>query len=238
MESAGIDLFATKGLEYILVIGYLLLLAGCRRMVGPRRSRGRTEAADPEHASALSFDLREGLHYHQGHTWALAEGDDIVRVGVDDFAQTLLGPVTGVILPRVGERLSEGEPGWKVRVGRQSIPMLSPVEGEVVAWNEELLGSPGLLNREPYDRGWLLKVRVRSPVAAMRNLLSGTLAHAWRAQVVASFDESLLTQPDRSPDAWDRLARELLLDEEETGWTRYRAEAAYGSRQGLEPQTI
>jgi len=213
MESVGVDLFATKGLEYILVIGYLLLLVGCRRMVGPRKGRAPAEAAHPEPAALPSFDLREDLHYHQGHTWALSEGDGVMRVGIDDFAQKVLGPVSGVILPRVGERLSEGEPGWKVRVGRQSIPMLSPVGGEVVAWNDDVLGSPGLLNREPYDRGWLLKVKVRSPAAAMRNLLSGNLAQAWSEEVVASFDAPLPTRPDRSVDAWDRLARVLVLDE-------------------------
>lgn len=234
MEGMGGDLFATKGLEYMLVIGYLLLLVGCRRMVGPRRSRSRTEESAFRPAEVLSFDLREGFHFHQGHAWAIPGGDGIMRVGVDDFAQKRLGSVTGVILPRIGERLLEGEPGWKVRVGRMSIPMLSPVEGEVVAWNEQVLASPELLNREPYDGGWLLEVKVPNPAAAQRNLLSDDLAHAWADEVIAR--QGAHSSTATSPDAWNRLAREFLLGEDEANWSPYGAEAHNEARRGQEAQ--
>lgn len=234
MEGMGGDLFATKGLEYMLVIGYLLLLVGCRRMVGPRRSRSRTEESTFRPAEVVSFDLREGFHFHQGHAWAIADGDGIMRVGVDDFAQKRLGSVSGVILPRIGERLREGEPGWKVRVGRMSIPMLSPVEGEVVAWNEQVLASPELLNREPYDGGWLLEVKVPNPTAAQRNLLSDNLAHAWADEVVARHDDPSVA--DTSLDARDRLAREFLLSKDEADWSPYGADARHEAGRGQKAQ--
>jgi glycine cleavage system H lipoate-binding protein len=254
MESIGGDLFATKGLEYMLVIGYLLLLVGCRRMVGPRRSRSvEGEPAFPS-LDALRFHLREGRHYHQGHTWATPAGDGLVRVGVDDFAQRLLGPVTGVILPRIGALLDEGEPGWKVRVGRQSIPVLSPIEGEVVAWNEEVLRAPSLVNTEPYDGGWLLEVRARNPSVAGRNLLSGNLAHAWMEDSAARIENLFRTRPEAvtvesassdvglarmlSPDGGDRLARELLLSEDQADWSPYGGAVKQDARQDQDVQLV
>ena len=230
MEGMGLDLFATKGLEYVLVIGYLLLLVVCRRMVGPRREQLPTEEPTTGPPQAPSFVLQDGLHFHQGHAWARATGNGVMRLGIDDFAQNLLGTATGVVLPRIGAQLAEGEPGWKIRVGGKSILMLSPVEGEVVRWNEEALRSPGLVNREPYDGGWLLEVRVRSPEAAKRNLLSGRLARAWMDGVVerlgqlsnngvgitsvghASPEDGLARA--LAPGGWERLVSRFLLTDE------------------------
>lgn len=254
MDAVGGDLFATKGLEYVLVIGYLLLLVACRRMVGPRRShkagRGAGDTRDP-----LSFRLREGFCYHQGHTWAVANGDGRMRVGIDDFAQKLLGPVTGLVLPRIGTAVREGEPAWKVRMGRRSVPMLSPVDGEVVAWNSQALGSPELVNSEPYGGGWLLEIRVRNPQAAVRNLLRDNLARAWMDESAAKLERMFEARPDTdqaspdapdmglartlSSDASDRLAREFLLSESESDWSPYMVEPQQDSTPDREePQLV
>jgi glycine cleavage system H lipoate-binding protein len=219
MEGLGVDLFGTKGLEYMLVIGYLFLLVTCRRMVGPRRSRSGKDQTLSHTVGSLTFTLREGRYFHQGHTWAADEEDGLMRVGLDDFAQKLVGPVNGLILPKIGAQLGQGEPGWEARVERRSIPILSPVEGEVVAWNEEVLRSPGLVNSEPYDRGWILLVRVHNPAAARRNLLSGRFAQCWMEEVTSALEEHIEEETSvgaglsrtMSSDAWDRLAREFLM---------------------------
>ena len=253
MDFINADLFATKGIEYMLVIGYLVMLVVCRRMVGPRRSRADA-GGSTSRPGGLSFDLREGFHYHQGHAWAACDGSDLIRVGVDDFAQKLVGPVTGLILPRIGAELGEGEPGWKVRVNRRSIPMLSPVEGEVVRWNPEVLRAPGLVNSEPYDGGWLMEVRVRKPEAVKRNLLSGSLAHAWTDEVTATVKGSFMARPDApqtqetmngdgiaqmlSPGAPDRLAREFLLSQERADGGLYGGDAKYEAGQDQEVQPV
>lgn len=229
-DVAIIDLFATKGLEYLLVIGYLALLVICWGFVKPRR--GRADAGKGSSLERSLFHLPEGFHFHQGHTWARStNGADssVMRVGLDDFALKLLGPVSGLILPDVGAHLEEGGTGWDVRVNGHVIPVLSPVDGEVVARNETLLRSAEPLNSEPYDRGWVMEVRVRNPAAADRNLLSGPLAGAWREEVVTRVME-LADRPDvgwsgdtepteglartLAPDAWDHLARAFLLADE------------------------
>ena len=249
MDAIGGDLFATKGLEYVLVIGYLLLLVGCRRMVGPRRVQAIKDEAGQGLLDSLSFQLRDGIHYHQGHAWAATHGDGIMRVGIDDFAQKLVGPVTGLILPRIGTELGEGEPGWKLRMGRRAVPVLSPVEGEVVGWNDEVLRSPELMNNQPYDGGWLMEVRVRNLAAALRNLLSGNLAHAWLDGSAAKIAEMLLDQQEATsaetistrpglaqrvaPDSWDRLAAEFLLTQDESDWSPYPAAAGQGQEAQL-----
>ena len=192
----GLELFATKGLEYLLVIGYLLLLVGCRRMVGPKREtreRGQTITTPLE---LQAFKMRDGLLYHQGHTWAAVDEDGLVRVGMDDFAQKLLGPITAVFPPRTGTQLAQGEPGWRVRVDGDSVAVLSPVEGQVIRWNEEVLRTPEVVNRDPYGDGWLLEVRVPNPSAVGRNLLSGPVALAWMDEVAERLERRFTTDSD------------------------------------------
>jgi glycine cleavage system H protein len=230
MQDIGIDLFATKGLEYVLVIGYLFLLVVCWRFVRPRSSAPEEEDGKP--ADSL-LAVRSGCHYHQGHAWASASSNGLMRVGVDDFVPKLLGPVTGVVLPATGALLEEGEPAWDVEVDGRLISILSPVDGVVVARNTELLESPDPLTSDPYGRGWVMEVSVRNPVVAARNLLSGRLAQAWRDELVAQVQRlsngndidlsggiTVETGLARAlaPDAWDDLARAFLLTDEAPAW--------------------
>jgi glycine cleavage system H lipoate-binding protein len=95
---------------------------------------------------------------------------------MDDFAQRFLGRIDGVNLPHAGARVANGEKGWTLTVDSRIVPMISPVDGEVVAVNEAALRNPGVVNEDPYGRGWLLKVKATKLAANSRNLLSGDVA--------------------------------------------------------------
>jgi len=174
------DLYATKGIEYLIVIAYLLLMAGVLGFFS-RRAAGTvaTKAPRPEAWVTPWFALAEGYHFHPGHSWAAAEGGDVVTVGLDDFAAQLVGAPDGLELPEVGANVRQGECGWTVRAGERTLPMLSPVEGTVVAVNHAVLDAPRRAVEDPYGEGWLLKVRSPNRLASLRNLLSGELASVW-----------------------------------------------------------
>jgi len=225
-----VDLFATKGIEYLLVILYLVVLIGFWRLLSHPQERARAPVRRPARARVGGwFDVRDGLYFHQGHGWAGMGEEGVVTVGMDDFAQRLLGTPAAVELPPVGVRLKEGERGWSLRFNGQSIDMLSPVDGEVVAVNEALRDSPDLVNQDPYERGWLMKVRMPRPEKARRNLLSGRLARAWMGDTVEKLRalrtaELGVVLPDGgvpvagfvrelAPENWDEVAREFLLSE-------------------------
>ncbi len=232
-EMESVDLFATKGIEYLIVIGYLVMLVIFWRLFRVPVGMGAVRRAVPRAAAAVGrwFDVRDGYFFHQGHTWALpdAEERETVRVGMDDFAGRLIGRPDAIALPGVGERLRQGERGWEISAAGASIPMLAPVDGEVVAVNDAVLERPELASREPYENGWLLEVRVDDRGRLPKNLLSGRLARQWmetvaeglRLQQVGDLGYVL---PDGgtpidgfaralAPDRWDELARELLLSD-------------------------
>jgi glycine cleavage system H lipoate-binding protein len=221
------DLFATKGLEYLIVIGYLAFLVGFWRLLhAPSPSRAAARTLPPRRGW---FDVPDGYYFHQGHGWVVPEEAGVVRVGMDDFAQKLLGRASGLALPAVGARLAQGEPAWHVRVDGHAIPMVSPVDGQVVAVNPDVATSPAVVNADPYQRGWLLKVRVPNPKAASRNLLAGTVAHRWMEAITEQLRgmhaaELGVVLPDGgfpvdgfaralSPERWDQVAREFLLSD-------------------------
>ncbi len=170
-----VDIYATKGLEYLIVIAFLAaFVVFCNYLY---RRREAAEETFPE--SVASFRVPEGLFFHQGHGWLRPEPGPVGVVGLDDFAQKLVGRVEAVELPRVGASLSQGEKGWSLVVDSVAIPMLSPASGEVVEVNREVLRSPAVLREDPYGRGWLLKLKSSRIASEGRNLLSGKVARAW-----------------------------------------------------------
>ena len=179
-----VDMFATKGLEYLLVIGFLLVFVGY--WVWMSKPIERARKAIPKVTQFIEgwFSLAKNYFYHQGHSWAIPEEKDVVKVGVDDFAQKLIGKPGQILVPQVGAQLEQGENGWQFEIDNKKIDMLSPVTGKVLAVNEQAIKNPELLIQDPYGEGWLMKVRVPRIKSNLKNLLSGRLAQAWMQDTV------------------------------------------------------
>ncbi|MCA2244531.1 MULTISPECIES: glycine cleavage system protein GcvH [Mycobacterium] len=125
-------------------------------------------------------DIPPDLHYTAEHEWVRRSGDDTVRVGITDFAQSALGDVVFVQLPDVGAELTAGESFGEVESTKSVSDLYAPVSGKVSAVNTDLEGSPQLVNSDPYGAGWLLDVQV-SDVAAAESAISSLLdAEAYR----------------------------------------------------------
>ena len=99
------------------------------------------------------------LRYTKEHEWARTEGDR-VRVGITDFAQSRLGDVVFVELPKPGARISGLKTFGVVESVKAVSDLYAPVSGEVVEVNAALSGKPELVNQDPYGQGWMLVVKV------------------------------------------------------------------------------
>jgi glycine cleavage system H protein len=132
------------------------------------------------------FKAPANLAYHVGHAWAMREPRQLVRIGLDDFAAHLVGTVDQIELPARGRWLRQGERGWTIARGAHRFEMLSPIEGEVIDINPEVLRNPALAHDDPYGAGWLLAVQSPAADSNMKNLLHGRLAHAWMEQSASS----------------------------------------------------
>ena len=167
------------------------------------------------------------VYYHQGHSWAIPESSNVVRVGIDDFAQKLVGKIDAIKCPQVGSEVTQGEKAWTLLVNSKSIDMLSPVDGKIVDINESLLNSPESIRKDPYGQSWLMKVQAPKLSANLKNLLSGGTARKWMEEV----SENLLSRTDYNlgpvsqdggalvdgiaknldRERWDEIVREFFL---------------------------
>jgi glycine cleavage system H protein len=118
--------------------------------------------------------------YTQEHEWVLLE-DGVGTVGVTDFAASELGDIVFVELPEVGSEFDQGETVGTIESVKAVADLFIPVSGEIVEINEAVVDGPEMVNSNPMDDGWLIKVRLSEPgelealmdAAAYNDLLGG-----------------------------------------------------------------
>jgi glycine cleavage system H protein len=103
-------------------------------------------------------DIPAGLRFAESHEWARLEADGTVTVGISDHAQEALGDVVFVELTEVGKEFAAGDQAGVVESVKAASDIYSPISGEVIAINEDLGGSPELLNTDPYG-AWIFKLK-------------------------------------------------------------------------------
>lgn len=127
-------------------------------------------------------DIPSELTYTAEHEWVQRVGDDTVKVGITDFAQSSLGDVVFVQLPDVGTEVTAGESFGEVESTKSVSDLYSPVTAKVVAVNGDLEGDPQLVNSDPYGDGWL--VELQADADSLAGELGGLLsADAYQALV-------------------------------------------------------
>jgi glycine cleavage system H protein len=104
-------------------------------------------------------EIPSDLRYTEEHEWVLRTGNDTVRVGITDFAQSSLGDVVFVQLPDVGTEVTAGESFGEVESTKSVSDLYAPVTAKVVAVNGDLEANPQLVNSEPYEGGWLIDLQ-------------------------------------------------------------------------------
>ena len=127
--------------------------------------------------------------------------------------------------------LQAGAPGWAVGAGGRELEMLAPVDGEVQAVNAAVLEDPTLASRDPYGKGWLMRVKVPSREPVRRNLLAGRLARSWSELAERALQGIAAQAPDAAlgavladggepseglaralaPDSWEEVVQRFFL---------------------------
>jgi len=107
-------------------------------------------------------NIPDRLLYTKDDEWVRVEGDEAV-IGLTDYAQDALSDIVYVELPDAGEFFDSGEAFAVVESVKAAADMYMPIGGEVVESNEALLDSPEILNSDPYDKGWMMRIKIADP---------------------------------------------------------------------------
>lgn len=227
-----LTLYTAKAIEYLIAVAFLILFVPFwRYAMGTATAHAHAGATDVFDALTHWFHVPDRTWFHPGHAWARMDADGVLTLGVDDFAQKLVGPLRAVRLPEPGARLEQGETAWSLAADGKAVDMVAPVGGIVLAVNQEALEHPSTVNAEPYGHGWLLKVQAPRVAAHLAALRSGQAARRWMDDVCESLTSSLspslglVYQDGGVPvdgiaravagDDWDTVARRFLLTEDE-----------------------
>jgi glycine cleavage system H lipoate-binding protein len=155
----------------------------------PALSLAESQQAGAEPADEIvgGFHLPKRLRYHAGHTWVERERKNLNRVGADEFAAIFAGAVERIDLPKPGTWVRQGQKAISLFRNGEKIEMVSPVEGEIVEVNQDLLNDPTLLRRDPYGNGWLMSVFAPDEEGPARNLLPLSLVSTWMREAAEKF---------------------------------------------------
>lgn len=106
--------------------------------------------------------ILEDLKYTEEHMWARHEGNKKITIGITDYAQQKFGNVVYIELPEEGEELIKDEPFGSIEYSESVSDLYAPLSGEVIEINGERIDSPEIVNDDPYEEGWLIRIKVPS----------------------------------------------------------------------------
>jgi glycine cleavage system H lipoate-binding protein len=144
-------------------------------LLGP----GPKPELEPELELVAGFAKPKRYYFHRGHTWARLEYGGRLRVGLDDFALRLLGPLDEIRLPELGQAVCQGQAEFALRRGQKEARVMSPLKGVVVAVNPEIRKNPTKIQEAPYSRGWLFVVTPTRLTPNLHDLMFGEESTIW-----------------------------------------------------------
>ena len=109
------------------------------------------------------MDTPSDRKYSKEHEWIAIDENGIAKIGVSDFAQEQLGDVVFIELPNVGANLSQFDKMGEIESVKAVSDLYIPASGEIVEINQEVLSNPEILNEDPYQSGWLVKIKLENP---------------------------------------------------------------------------
>lgn len=173
------NIFETKGVEYLVIIAFLLLLIpfwiSLNRQVKIKQQMRKAMGV----LSHGILKVEHGIFYSKNHTWAYLEKSGVAKVGMDDLLLHITGELKVRHLKNPGESISKGELLAEVDQNGKSLRIFSPVSGKIIDSNPALNENYTLLNEDPYGKGWIYSLKPSNWIAEIPSLYLADEAANW-----------------------------------------------------------
>ena len=186
-----VDIYETKGAEYLFVIGYLLILIFFWRLT---RNPGRILTQIRDTVSTLSvkiLKIPQGIYFNKNHTWTHLGESGAAKVGLDDFLQHVIGNLKLSGLKDPGDPIRKGDLLAVIEQDGKLLKVYSPISGEILEINEKLYDDPGIINSDPYDKGWIYRIRPSGWMKETSSCLLAEKATEWSERELTRFKDFL-----------------------------------------------
>ncbi len=190
-EFSYFDIFATKGIEYLIIITFLALLVPFWLLLNKQvKITGQIKRA-LGFISAGILKIPQGLFYSRNHTWMFMEKSGDAKVGLDDLLLHITGEVKFMLHKKPGEMISKGDLLTEIAQNGKLLRILSPVSGKIININSIINENPGILNEDPYGRGWIYKIKPSNWLAETTTCYFAEEATTWSAHELERFKDFL-----------------------------------------------
>jgi glycine cleavage system H protein len=185
------NIFDTKGIEYIVVIAFLLLLI-------PFWLALNKQVKIKEHIrkavgvlSAGILRIPQGVFYSRNHTWAYLEKSGIARIGLDDLLLRITGDVKLSHLKNPGDLINKGDKLAEIDQNGKSLTVFSPITGKILNSNTVLEVNPGVIHEDPYGKGWIYSIKPTNWVAEIPSFYLAEEATDWLKNELVRYKDFL-----------------------------------------------
>ena len=176
----------------LFVIATILLCVGIELLRD--RAKKRSTVAAAAQAPADRFLLPKGFFISKAHTWVELTFSGEARVGIDDFAQKVIGTIERIEVAELGSEIKKGDTLVTVRHGNRLLSVPAPITGTVLTVNESLVDSPNRLHQDPYIAGWVAVIAPKNISAELHFLAIADDAAKWLRKEVSRFRDFIKLQ--------------------------------------------
>jgi DNA-binding response OmpR family regulator len=155
-------------------------------------------------ASKKEFNIPSGVFLSNNHTWLNIDINGNVKVGIDDFAQKIIGKIDQLGLPNVGQELNKGDSLFSLKQGTNSVSLASPISGKIIEVNgalSENYAEP--IKNRPYEYGWVCIMEAKNLANDLKNLKIGNDALDWYKEEINKYSD--LVSSDKAAGIGDEL---------------------------------
>jgi len=173
------DIFDTKGIEYLIIIAFLILLIPFWFLLN-KGSKIKTLVQDTLGIlTANILKIPQGLFFCKNHTWTHLEQTGLAKVGLDDFLIQTVGQVK-INTPKVtGQKINKGDLLLEIMQNDKHLEIYSPISGEIQNSNSIIHENPGVINDDPYNEGWIYSIKPSNWIAETKSYYLADKANTW-----------------------------------------------------------
>ncbi len=185
------NIFETKGIEYLIIIGFFAILIPFWLLLNKKSKLNQQVQKAPGFITAGTLRIPQGLFFSKYHTWAHLGTNGEARVGIDDLLLHFTGNVKFDFIKSPGDHIKKGEVLTSINHDGKNLRILSPISGQIKKTNAGLSENPGLLQEDPYRLGWVYSIKPTRWKAETNSYYLAEEASYWAKQEMLRFKDFL-----------------------------------------------
>jgi len=151
------NIFDTKGIEYLIIITFLLLIVPFWRLLNkPVKAKAMQTLG---YISENVLRIPRGLFYSKHHSWTHLEKSGFAKIGLDDLLANITGNISITPVVESGDMINKGDLIAHINQNGKELKITSPISGKIESYNKTLFENPSILHEDPYEKGWIAQIK-------------------------------------------------------------------------------